>query len=238
MSRIALASLVCLLGVARIASGQAAPTVTARVEFLGEAGKKHSYADERRNPTVLWLTPADGQNAPPPAPRSFTMVQRDKMFTPHILVMPVGSTVAFPNKDPFFHNVFSFFNGRRFDLGLYQSGQSRTVVFNRVGVSYIFCNIHPEMGAVILTLDTPYYASADERGEIRISGVPPGGYTLHVWSEATSPDAMQLLTRRVTIPEGAGADLGVVSIHVAPNILAAHKNKFGDAYDTHTPPAY
>ena len=166
------------------------------------------------------------------------MVQHDKMFSPHLIVAPVGSTVSFPNKDPYFHNVFSFFNGRRFDLGLYQSGQSRSVVFNRVGVSYIFCNIHPEMSAVIITLDTPYFGLADEHGNVRISGVPPGAYTLQVWSEAISPDAMRSLSRRVTIADGPGADLGQITIHVAPGTLSEHLNKFGEPYDAHTPPTY
>ena len=88
-------------------------------------------------------------------------MQKDKTFTPHLLVIPTGSTVDFPNLDPFFHNVFSEFNGKRFDLGLYESGSSRTVHFDHDGVSYIFCNIHPEMSAVIVTLSTPYFGVSD-----------------------------------------------------------------------------
>jgi plastocyanin len=227
-----------MLCMASIASAGTSPPVGAHVRFVDSRGKEQHYAAKATPQTVVWLTPLDKEQAKPPAPQSYTMVQRNKMFTPHILVMPVGSTVFFPNRDPFFHNVFSFFNGRRFDLGLYQSGQSRSVVFNRVGVSYIFCNIHPEMSAVILALDTPYYGTANERGEIAIPGVPAGSYTLQVWSEATSPEAMQLLTRRVTIVEGAVTDLGLISVKVAPNMLSEHLNKFGEAYDTHTPPSY
>jgi len=202
---------------------------------------EHSTAHSEAR-IVLWLTPnspevrqqAQAQN---PAPRAYTMVQQGKMFSPHMLVIPVGSTVSFPNKDPFFHNVFSLFNGRRFDLGLYQSGQTRSVAFNRLGVSYIFCNIHPEMSAVILTLDTPYYASPDEKGDIRLSGVPEGSYTLHIWSEATSPEALQLLTRTITVSAGEGGDhltsLGEIQIHTAPSMLSEHLNKFGEPYDKH-----
>jgi len=229
--------LLYVLAAAQLAASASPPLVVAHVRFDDASGKTNGGMSGRKTQTVIWLTPAE-KLAQPPAPQSFTMVQHDKMFMPHMLVMPVGSTVSFPNKDPFFHNVFSFFNGRRFDLGLYQAGQTRSVVFNRVGVSYIFCNIHPEMSAVILTLDTPYYGSANERGEISLTGVPPGSYTLQVWSEATSPEAMKLLTRKVTIPEGGIADLGVISIHVAPNMLSDHLNKFGEAYDKHTPPAY
>jgi hypothetical protein len=90
----------------------------------------------------------------PPASPAQTprLVQKNKSFEPHILVIPAGSMVEFPNHDPFFHNVFSLFEGKRFDLGLYEAGTSRMVRFDRPGISYIFCNIHPEMSAVIITL--------------------------------------------------------------------------------------
>src|ERR1700753_2875850 len=102
---------------------------------------------------VVWLTPADQVSGYAPAkPGHYRLVQKDKHFTPHLLVIPTGSTVDFPNQDPFFHNVFSLFDGKRFDLGLYESGTSRGVHFNRDGVSYIFCNIHPEMSAIVVTL--------------------------------------------------------------------------------------
>jgi plastocyanin len=221
----------------RSVAAAAAPGVTAHVVFTAPAESGHGRAPQKQPETVLWLTPLDRQLAAPD-PGSFVMAQHDKMFSPHILVMPVGSTVAFPNRDPFFHNVFSFFNGRRFDLGLYQSGQSRSVVFNRVGVSYIFCNIHPEMSAVIITLDTPYYAIADEHGDIHIAGVPPGSYNLQVWSQAISPEASQPPARRVTVNAVGDTDLGAISIHVTPGALTEHLNKFGEPYDKHTQPAY
>jgi plastocyanin len=215
-----------------------AAAVSARVELIGGAEKTRGQGQPRRPQTVIWLTPVDRQLAQPPDPRSFVMTQQDKMFTPHLLVMPVGSTVSFPNKDPFFHNVFSFFNGRRFDLGLYQSGQSRNVVFNRVGISYIFCNIHPEMSAIIITLDTPWFGVADGRGEIRIADVPAGSYTLKVWSEAIPPESRQPAERRVTVSSSGDTDLGSIAVHVVPGTLSEHLNKFGEPYDTHAAPAY
>jgi plastocyanin len=229
-----------LLGLASIAF--AAPAVVAHVDYVG-GDKARAHAKEKRPEAIVWLTPvepASAEKAPlqPPAPGAFTMAQHDKMFSPHLLVMPVGSSVSFPNRDPFFHNVFSFFNGRRFDLGLYQSGQTRSVVFNRVGISYIFCNIHPEMSAIIITLDTPYFGVADETGAIHIDGVPPGAYTLHVWSEEIPPEAKQPAGRRVTIAADADTDLGSIPIHIAPGTLSEHLNKFGQPYDTHVSPAY
>src|SRR5438045_5108518 len=106
-----------------------------------------------------------------------TLTQKGKMFEPHLLVVQVGSVVDFPNRDPFFHNVFSLFDGKRFDLGLYEAGSSRDVRFNKPGISYIFCNIHPEMSAVVISLDTPYYALASPEGELVVPHVPPGKYT-------------------------------------------------------------
>ena len=103
---------------------------------------------------VVWLTgnTANSQALAARPAQHYTLTQKDKQFNPHILVIPAGSSVDFPNLDPFFHNVFSLFNGKRFDLGLYEAHTQRTVHFDRDGISYIFCNIHPEMGAVIVTL--------------------------------------------------------------------------------------
>jgi hypothetical protein len=161
------------------------------------------------------------------------MTQKDKEFHPRLLVVPVGSTVSFPNADPYFHNVFSLFNGRRFDLGLYQSGQTRAVAFSREGVSYIFCNIHPEMSAVILSLKTPYFASPDPEGHATLRGVPPGAYRLEVWSELASPEALRSLSRTVRIDANDTA-LGKLEIPVSSPGLADHLNKFGQPYDTHS----
>ncbi|HVH86206.1 MAG TPA: hypothetical protein VM912_05740, partial [Terriglobales bacterium] len=109
---------------------------------------------------VLSLTPLDPVKhaSLQQAPVHAALVQKNKSFSPHLLVVPPGSLVDFPNRDPFFHNVFSLFEGKRFDLGLYESGASRSVRFDRTGVSYIFCNIHPQMNAIVISLDTPYYA--------------------------------------------------------------------------------
>ena len=118
------------------------------------------------------------------------LVQRNKSFDPHLLIVPVGSVVAFPNRDPFFHNVFSLFEGKRFDLGLYEAGSTRDVHFDKTGISYIFCNIHPEMSAVVVALDTPYYGISDRHGQVVISGVPSGKYVLRVWHESALPETL------------------------------------------------
>ncbi|HVT98050.1 MAG TPA: hypothetical protein VHE33_11130, partial [Acidobacteriaceae bacterium] len=113
-------------------------------------------------PAVVWLKPLQPVDPAPAEPhKSYTLLQKNRSFIPHLLVVPVGSHVEFPNEDPFYHNVFSLFDGKRFDLGLYEAGSTKTVTFSREGVSYIFCNIHPEMSAVVLALATPFYAIAD-----------------------------------------------------------------------------
>ncbi len=178
---------------------------------------------------VLWLEPlAPPASLRPPAPGRFRMTQKNKSFQPHLLVIPLGSTVVFPNLDPFFHNVFSQFNGKRFDLGLYEAGSTRDVRFDHEGVSYIFCNIHPEMSAVIITLSSPWYAISNG-GNVLLHEVPAGLYEMHVW--ASGADARQLgaLTHRVRIGPGAGS-LGTISIQTDAR-PATHKNKFGNDYE-------
>jgi plastocyanin len=173
------------------------------------ASSKHAF----NAGVVVWLTP-NFNGALSPAPRTtqhYTLMQKDKQFIPHILVVPTGSSVDFPNLDPFFHNVFSLFNGKRFDLGLYEAHTQRTVQFDRDGVSYIFCNIHPEMGAVIVTLSTPYYATSTRDGSILLHDVPPGSYRLHVWAENVPLDHLDALSRNVEIgPQNV--NLGAISL--------------------------
>ena len=133
------------------------------------------------------------------------------MFTPHLLVIPVGSVVLFPNADPFFHNVFSLFDGKRFDLGLYEAGSTKAVTFSREGVSYIFCNIHPEMSAVVLALSTHLYAVADAKGAFQLPDVPAGEYELHLWIEGVAQPSLNKMVRRVHLASGS-ENLGVLSV--------------------------
>jgi len=202
--------------------------VQVRIELMqGKAQKPLDHGT-----IAAWLSPEPGVAAaalePLVSPGHFRMEQRNKSFSPHLLVVPLGSTVEFPNLDPFFHNVFSQFNGKRFDLGLYEAGGTRVVHFDHEGVSYLFCNIHSQMGAVIVTLRTPYYAVGDRSGTLELPDVPPGDYELHVWAEGADPKALQDLTRHVHVGT-TQRDLGTVQVHVTGS-LADHKNKFGEDY--------
>ena len=211
-----------------------AATVSARVAWE-DVERNGVHAHEARN-VVVWLTPTDSPNGPTlPAKSSqrIRLVQKNKSFEPHVLVVPVGSQVEFPNHDPFFHNVFSLFEGKRFDLGLYEAGTTRDVHFDKPGISYIFCNIHPEMSAVVIAVETPYYAASDARGEITIRDVPAGHYTLRLWYEAALAETLKSMTREVTISEENVA-LGVLRL-VSTNVTQSHKNKYGRDYDPPTP---
>jgi plastocyanin len=219
------------------ALGAEVTTVRGRVQVIGGDGKNLPT-------TVVWLTPlADTTNEiPGVVPNNhgtLRLIQKSKSFEPHVLVVPVGSVVEFPNRDPFFHNVFSLFEGKRFDLGLYEAGTSRMVHFDRVGISYIFCNIHPEMSAVVITLATPLYAIANASGQVSIANVPYGRYELHIWSEHGMPEASQTTTREITISQGAPS-LGVIEVPTSAGQPVTHKNKYGRDYDAPTPdnPAY
>lgn len=209
--------------------------VTAHVSMENKTGAAHKRASSAAD-VVIWLTPLqpDANPATMGHPGPFRLVQKDKMFMPHLLVVPAGSSVEFPNEDPFFHNVFSLFNGKRFDLGLYESGTSRAVRFDREGVSYIFCNIHPEMGAVVVALRTPYWGVSNASGAVVIHSVPPGNYRMHVWSES----ARAIGTDR-TVQVGATAvHLGEISLETGADPMAHHKNKFGEDYRQDKTPSY
>jgi plastocyanin len=215
-------------------------TLTARVATVngGRNARLHQAGE-----AVFWLVPNEGPAAStsprvsdPPHPQ---LIQRNKSFVPHLLVVPVGSVVQFPNRDPFFHNVFSLFEGKRFDLGLYEAGSTRDVRFDKAGISYIFCDIHPEMSAVIIALPTPYYGVSDQRGQVVIPNVPSGRYTLHVWHEAAMPEELNSLTREIAVSENSST-LGVFRLAANRSSSLPHKNKYGQDYDPPTPdnPAY
>jgi plastocyanin len=189
-------------------------------------------------PAAFWLTPRQSDPAPVAANgHTYTLLQKNKEFIPHLLIVPVGSVVHFPNADPFFHNVFSLFDGRRFDLGLYEAGTTREVTFGREGISYIFCNIHPEMSAVVIALSTPYYAAGDTEGHFRIRGVPADDYVLHVWVQGEDETALKALTRNVHVGKDR-TDLGVLTLPRSPRPAASHENKYGKKYDTRDSPVY
>ena len=185
---------------------------------------------------VVWLSP-QGSVQPTRLVTTnvkYRMIQHNKMFEPSLLVVPLGSLVDFPNLDPWFHNVFSLYRGKRFDLGLYEAGAQKTIKFDRPGASYIFCNIHPEMAAVVLTVDSNFYAISDKSGRVSIAHVPGGRYLLHAWYENTDSQSLDSLTRPVEIERNSDGLLSV-TIPVTQEKSTKHKNKYGRDYDPKAP---
>jgi plastocyanin len=167
---------------------------------------------------------------PPPAPPAAhaVMLQKNKMFTPHILAIATGTSVDFPNADPIFHNAFSSYDGQIFDVGLYPPGSSRSVRFNRPGLVRVFCNIHPTMSAIILVLNTPYFVQTGKDGSFGME-LPPGEYDLSVFHERATEQTLAGLARRIRVTEQS-ARVPPIKVSEAGWLLAAHKNKYGGDY--------
>ncbi len=149
--------------------------------------------------------------------------QRNKQFHPRQLVVQKGSTIDFPNDDRIDHNVFSLSRALRFDLGMYRSGSSKKIVAKRAGVVDVFCNIHSEMSAKILVLETPYFAETDASGRYAIQGVPPGRYKLHVWHARGEP-------QEADVEVGASAPAEKSFRVVLTNAPDRHVRKNGTPY--------
>jgi plastocyanin len=226
---IVVATLCCVRAVA----AQEPVTIHVDVSSAGNSDGAGKSTDSSN--VAVWLAPLDAEVMARVAPVGesdapvATILQKDKVFIPHVTVVRTGSAINFPNDDPFFHNVFSLYNGKRFDLGLYESGTSKALHFNRPGVSYLFCNIHENMSAVVLAVDTPFFGVTDRAGHISIANVPDGRYAMHVFYERSTAEALKALDRTVTIVSGARTIQGV---HVAPSpdVRLAHKNKYGEDY--------
>ncbi len=240
-------SVSCILLLLRVVIFVSVPALAQDVELNGvELKGKVQLTRNRRNvkdasKVVVWLTPL-GTTPAPPAPQQTRpipqLVQKDKSFQPSLLVIPAGGQVEFPNRDPFFHNVFSLFDGKRFDLGLYESGTTQFVKFDKPGISFIFCNIHAQMSAVIIALNTPYYSISNGRGEISIANIVPGRYQMHVFHPSVSPNALEAAEREITVTP-SDTFLGTVTL-AESDLDVAHKNKYGRDYDPPNPdsPAY
>jgi plastocyanin len=203
-----------------------AGTVTLRVELINS---RDAAVTKRRDfsGVVAWLEPVNGKAAGEAG--GATMIHRNKTFVPHVQAIRVGTKVAFPNQDPFFHNAFSNYDGQLFDIGLHPPGTAREVLFRRAGIVRVFCNIHPTMSAVLVVVDTPYFAASDAKGALAIPGVPAGEYTLRVFHERARAETLEGLKRRVTIGDGEAA-LPALTISEEGFLPAQHKNKYGKEY--------
>jgi plastocyanin len=212
-------------------SGGAGPLRAATVSGRVELRDSRDPAVRNRNDysgVVIALKPVEGAT-PPAADKHTIMLQKDKTFAPHVLAIPAGSVVEFPNADPIFHNAFSSYSGQIFDIGLYPPGTTRSVRFGREGVVRVFCNIHAAMSAVIVVVGSPYFGSTKRDGSFEISNVPPGQYDLTVFHERASEATLRELSRKITVgPDGASLTGMIIS--EAGYLSIPHKNKYGHAY--------
>jgi plastocyanin len=222
-----LLSRTCFSAVAVLASVSAA-TVSGSVQLMDSrepaVSKKKDYSG-----VVVWLEPAASVSRVRPEPRRATMSQKNKTFTPHVLAVTAGSTVEFPNFDPIFHNAFSNYDGKVFDVGLYPPGSTRSVRFERPGIVRVFCNIHATMSAIIAVLNTPWFDVTGKDGKYTLRDVPEGEYAVRVFHERATPATLQSLVRRVAVPDEDVA-LDRVSISESGYLPIPHKNKYGHVY--------
>jgi plastocyanin len=213
MHRMRKFSLVSMFALA-LASDALAGPVTGTVRVQARAGVQPATA-------IVYAEPLDG--AAPRKPGSFKLTQKGKAFLPRVLAVPAGSTVTFPNEDSIFHNVFSLSPPAPFDLGLYRAGASKTQTFSSPATYRVFCNIHPQMTAMIVVTPTPYVTLADANGAFTLD-LPPGRYKLTAVSEraAAVSSEMKVGASAATAPE--------LTLDESQYVAPARKNKYGQDY--------
>lgn len=140
----------------------------------------------------------------PPASGHAVMDQRHQQFVPRVLAVPVGTTVDFPNSDQVLHNVFSASPAKRFDLGMYPQGESRSTTFDSPGVVHVQCNVHSRMEGFVVVHTNPYAAVTDAHGGYTIPNVPAGSYQVRVWHEDAAEQRLP-----VTVQDGEVLPLDV-----------------------------
>ena len=170
--RHALTALIAFTGPLLAAAVQAAG---APVQVLVQDSAGRPIAD-----VVVFLESAEARAAARPA-RDAVIAQIDKRFSPAVSVVPVGTAVQFPNRDTVRHHVYSFSAIKNFELKLYAGTPATPVVFDRAGIAVLGCNIHDNMTAWVVVVETPYFARSAESGRAAIESVPPGAYRLRAW---------------------------------------------------------
>lgn len=218
--------LLLMLAMAHAAAAAEGYSVAVEVKLL-RSDNQQPLKDLSKS--VVWLVPTRGDfRIRTKDDPHFRMVQKGKKFEPDLLIVPAGSFVDFPNMDPWFHNVFSLFQGKRFDLGLYQAGTQRSVRFDRPGVSYLFCNIHPEMSSVVLAVESNWYGTSDSKGVVTLTNVPEGRYVMHVWHENSSAESPGQTQKVIEVT--GDRKLSPITLMIHPQ-NHNHKNKYGNDYD-------
>jgi plastocyanin len=191
-----------------------------RIQLLAKGKKGPDRASDVRQ-AVVYFEPASPQPVRPAA-EPLEMVTKRKELVPRVLVIPRGSRVRFPNQDPILHNVFSVSTPNQFDLGLYREGPGKEKRFEQPGLVRVYCNVHHDMVAYILVLDTPYFASPAAGGEFVLTGLPMGAGKLTVWHEQADPWTTLVETSQKTPLQ--------VGLEIVRPLIPAHLNKQGQSY--------
>jgi len=214
MKRFLLVTSVCVL----VSTGLDAAVVNGKVMFLSKRGQKPVV-----NETLVWLDPVG--RAPKKPAHTVMMTTRSKAFLPHVLAVPSGSTVSFPNEDPIAHNLFSLTPGNTFDLGLYRRGSGKQHKFETPGVVNVYCNVHPNMSAVVHVMTTPYYGFTDANGNYSFD-VPAGKYRVTAWNEQGGSISSDIEVKQ----NGSVAGATLLTIDGRNFRFVQHTNKFGQTY--------
>jgi plastocyanin len=195
--------------------------VSGRIQVTDVGGR---MADDLGNAVVF----IEGRGPRGGAATRTEMALDARQFRPRVIVVPVGTTVTFPNLDPFNHNVFSLSGANAFDLGLYGRDETESRRFTRSGVVKIYCNVHPRMTGVIVVRDNAWYAQPSADGSFSIGDVPPGTYTLVIWHERANA-----VRQQITVPAGGLANLEV-QLDASSYVFQQHRNKNGQDYGSGT----
>jgi plastocyanin len=205
------------------ASSGAQGTVSGTVSLEERPGSERGDISS----AVVYLEPREKMIPVSDAPsmRSRVIAMHGREFVPHVAIVLAGGTVAFPNQDPFSHNVFSNVDLGPFDLGLYRRGATRSATFARPGVYPIYCNIHSMMVSFVVAVPSPWATQPDNSGHFSFRAVPPGRYIVHAWHEHGSRE----VTKEISVPE-SGVDSLDLLIDARTYVDAPHLNKFGRPY--------
>lgn len=214
MNRFLLTIVLCAVSLAEVH----AAVVNGKVMFLTKRGQKPVV-----NETLVWLE-ATGR-APKRPGSTFSMTTRSKTLLPHVLAVPAGSTISFPNEDPITHNLFSLTPGNTFDLGLYRKGAGKAHKFEAPGVVNVYCNVHPNMSAVVHVMATPYYGFTDANGDYSFD-VPAGKYRVLAWNEQGGSATSDIDVKA----DGKVTGATLLTIDGRNTRAVQHKNKFGQTY--------
>ena len=205
------------VGALLVAVPASAGTISGKVDVIDRGGKP---ASDLTNVVVY----VDGVKAKPKPAAPAKVTMKGKQFQPHVVAVPVGGTVEFPNDDPIFHNVFSVSGPNRFDLALYKRPKTGAQTFEHPGVVKVYCNIHPQMSAVVVVRDNPYFTKVLPDGTFTIENVPAGKHVVKAWHERAGEAAAE-----VTVP-ATGTVTAALSLDASTYKRVQHKNKFGKDY--------